>query len=69
MDPNDEILLQENGWIVTCESPLEIESEDGYSTATNYAAEIILDYYKIIEESSNNIPDNPEDYLDDCFNV
>ena len=34
--------IKDNGWIITCESPLEIEHKDG-DTATGIAAEYVLD--------------------------
>lgn len=38
----DEKTLAENGWVIECESPLEIRNEDG-SVATLNAAKIIID--------------------------
>lgn len=43
----DEELLLENGWIIECESPFEISHEDG-STATGFAAQIVLEYLKLM---------------------
>ena len=39
---NNMKVLEENGWIVECESPFEVRSEDGYSFATNQAVHEIL---------------------------
>lgn len=41
MKKEDEELLAKSGWVVECESPLEIRREDG-SFATMQAAEMVL---------------------------
>lgn len=45
-----EKILEKNGWILTCESPLEIEYEKTRDTATGVAAEIVITY--LIEDNS-----------------
>ena len=40
---NKEEILEDNGWIIECESPFEIRHEDG-SFATGQASNIVLDY-------------------------
>lgn len=40
-----EEILKENGWTVVCESPLEIQHEDG-SVATGLGAQIVLYHYE-----------------------
>lgn len=35
--------LEEEGWIVECESPLEIRHDDSESFASGWAAEIVID--------------------------
>lgn len=42
MNQDDEKLLNKNGWVVECYSPLEIRNEEFSSFATNLAADIIL---------------------------
>lgn len=49
----DKVLLDENGWQVECESPLEIRHEDG-STATGTGAEIVLAYYQRQSDAEDN---------------
>lgn len=60
----DRELLEQNGWTITCESPFEIEHQDG-SVATTLAAEyavmgIIQDLKAdaALEEDNNNKPEN-----------
>lgn len=47
-----EKILEKNGWILTCESPLEIEYEKTRDTATGVAAEIIITY--LIEDDRDD---------------
>jgi flagellar basal body rod protein FlgG len=47
----EEQLLEENGWTVECESPLEIRHKDG-SFATGQAASIVLSYLQSEGEDS-----------------
>lgn len=46
MTDADRKLLDDAGWTVVCESPLEIEDVDG-SRATLLAAEIVVDWLKL----------------------
>lgn len=47
MSAEDKQLLEDDGWIVECESPLEIVNQfDPECRATRLAAKIILDYIK-----------------------
>ena len=47
MNQEDIELLEENGWVVVCESPFEIEyQDDRRSCASGLAAEIVLIYLK-----------------------
>jgi hypothetical protein len=46
---NDDELLNKYGWIITCESPFEIEYESTRDSATREAAVIILDYYRKLD--------------------
>lgn len=48
MKREDIQILEDNGWIIECESPFEIRHEDG-SFATQQAAEIVLAYYTDID--------------------
>jgi len=42
-------ILEDNGWIIECESPFEIRHEDG-SFATGQAANIVLYFLKPEED-------------------
>ena len=43
----DEEILEKYGWIIECESPLEISMEsDATSRATGWAAEIVIDHLR-----------------------
>jgi len=56
-----EEILEENGWTITCQSPLEMEHEDG-SVATLQAADIVIDY---LESEADEQPQDPgKDYVD-----
>lgn len=46
MNEKDEKLLEENGWIVECESPFEIRHEFSGSFASNWAAEYVVEILK-----------------------
>lgn len=46
MDNELEKYMEEEGWIVECESPLEIFHEETESRANGYAAEIVIEYYR-----------------------
>lgn len=43
MNQEDIEFLEQNGWIVECESPLEIREEESGSFATGYAAKCVLE--------------------------
>ena len=60
---NDIKLLEENGWIVECESPFEIRTKDG-SFASGEAAQIVLDDLKY--ERANEFS---EQDMHDSFNA
>jgi glycerophosphoryl diester phosphodiesterase len=45
MKDSDIKILEDNGWMVECESPFEISQNDG-SFASNYAAKLILETLK-----------------------
>lgn len=45
-----EQFLKTHGWVLECESPLEIRSEDGESFANGTAAEIVIVYLETIDE-------------------
>lgn len=49
MKAEDIELLENNDWIVECESPFEIRYKDGGAFASGLAAEIVLDELKRIE--------------------
>jgi len=49
MDKNDIKILEDNGWIVVCESPFEIENESGDCMANGEAAQFILSALKANE--------------------
>ncbi len=42
-------LLEDNGWIITCESPLEVEHKETRDVATGFAVEVLVDYYYDIQ--------------------
>lgn len=46
MNKNDIFLLESHGWMVVCESPLEIEHENSLSFANGDAVYIILESLK-----------------------
>ena len=46
--------LEEAGWTMTCESPLEIEHSDG-SAASGQAADIVIDY--VVSEHMDDLID------------
>ncbi len=43
MTQDDINFLESKGWVVECESPLEIREEDSGSFATGYAANLVLE--------------------------
>jgi len=46
MSEIDIILLEDNGWVVECESPFEISHSETESFAKGYAAQLVLDSLK-----------------------
>jgi len=52
MEENEKI-LEENWWIINCQSPFEISNEWFEARATGIRAEIVLEYYK--NKSKNNL--------------
>lgn len=57
MTDKDIKFLELQGWVVECESPLEIRDRETDSFATGYAATIVLDYLReeIIEADLNSL--------------
>lgn len=51
----DEIasLLSRYNWQLECQSPLEIRSKDGEHFATNFAAEVVIEYFMLLDQSDN----------------
>ena len=62
MNPEDEKLLEENGWFVECESPFEIRYKDGGAFASGLAAQIVLDDLKHERDNAFSEQD-----MHDCF--
>jgi hypothetical protein len=46
-------LLDKYGWILKSELPLEVISDDGQHRATNFAAEVLLEYIVMLDGSDN----------------
>ena len=46
-------LLTKYNWILESESPLEIRSLDGEHFAKNYAAEVVIEYLFLLDQSNN----------------
>ena len=61
---NDIKLLEENDWIVECESPFEIRYSDGGAFATGLAAQIVLDDLKHERDNAFSEQD-----MSDCFHA
>lgn len=55
MDQDDIELLEKYGWEVDCLDPLEIYHESGM--ATGYAAELVLEYTREMDEMQNDSVD------------
>lgn len=47
-------LLGKYHWLLESESPLNIRSEDGEHYAQNYAAEVVIEYFILLDESDND---------------
>jgi hypothetical protein len=56
-----EKILENEGWIVECESPLEISHEESNSISTGMAAELVIE--SIIENNKKNNKINAKDFL------
>jgi len=61
---DDMKLLEDNGWVVECESPFEICYKDGGAFASGHAAQIVLD--DLQHEKDNAFS---EQDMHDCFNA
>lgn len=46
MNEDDKLILEKNGWIIECESPLEIKNEETNDFASGVATELVLDSLK-----------------------
>ena len=55
-------LLAKYHWILESESPLNIKSEDGEHHAQNFAAEVVIEYFILLDESDND--DDKEDLIE-----
>jgi len=62
MNEEDIKLLEDNEWVVECESPFEIRHEDGGAFASGCAADIIL--WDLKHERDNAFS---EQDMKDCF--
>lgn len=60
MRQEDIDLLENDGWIVDCESPFEIENEEYESKASGLAADIVLAYYKQMKKKTERIKKKTE---------
>lgn len=49
-----EELLKKYNWILESRSPLIIRSLDGEHRATNYAAEVVIEYLAMLDFSNND---------------
>jgi hypothetical protein len=47
------VLLEKYNWILESNSPLNIRSKDGEHFASNYAAEIVIEYLALLDSSDN----------------
>ena len=64
MNESNEKLLEKHGWTVICESPFELENEDG-DVATGEAADMILSLFNLFEENRikrENVIENIDEY-------
>lgn len=48
-----EVLLKKYNWILESQSPLNIRSKDGEHFASNYAAEVVIEYLALLDSSDN----------------
>lgn len=51
----DEIeeLLRKYNWVLESNSPLNISSNDGEHSASNYAAEVVIEWFAMLDSSNN----------------
>jgi len=54
-------LLEKYGWILESYSPLNIRSKNGEHNAQNFAAEVVIEYFMLVEQSDDE--DNREDLI------
>ncbi len=54
-------LLEKYGWILESNSPLNIRSKNGESFAQNFAAEVVIEYFMLVDQSDDE--DNREDLI------
>lgn len=47
------LLLEKYNWIIESYSPLNIRSIDGEHHATNFAAELVIEYFAMLEYNGN----------------
>ena len=45
----DKEILEKEGWVIACESPFNIEHEESESSASNWAAQAVIDDIKQTE--------------------
>jgi len=64
MDREDEKLLEDAGWNLDCESPLEISKDDG-SFARYFPAQLVIDFLR--EEAAYD-EDEEEKKVSCCYN-
>lgn len=55
-------LLEKYGWIVESYSPLNIRSKNGESFAQNFAAEVVIEYFMLVDQSDDD-DDNKIDLI------
>jgi hypothetical protein len=70
MKDNDIRILEANGWIVECESPLNIHHEETESSASGTAAYYVLDALVSADERKNStIEELAQKYVDDLNTI
>jgi len=47
------VLLEKYNWILESVSPLNIRSKDGEHYAQNFAAEVVIEYFIMLDQSDN----------------
>jgi hypothetical protein len=58
----DEKMIEADGWIIECKSPLEISHTESNSFASGYAAEIVIDSISSYVTSYGELPFSGEKY-------